>query len=158
MNRFTYFIRTNDYVRKTIIILLFLFTLITVYHGSLKIIKDIFDWDTAEFISFLYTGLIFVVLYWGYKYFKFSCKKYPDIMICLEYYFGILDIIREKLDNAEDRDDYPIIISDAVDLIEDYIIFYSNEKHKGLPIHFFAKELLSRVRSINKNAYTFIWE
>ncbi len=156
MNRFTYFIRTNDYVRKTIIILLFLFTLIN-FNPSLIIIKDIFDRDTAEFISLLYTILILVVLYWGYKYFKFSCKKYPEIIIGLEYHFGILDIIREKLDNAEDIDNSRII-SDAEALIEDYIIFYSNEKRKGLPNHFFAKELLSRVRRINKNAYTFIWE
>jgi len=157
MNRLTYFIRTYPYVRKTIIILLFLFTLISVYHGSLKIIKDIFDRDTAEFISFLYTILIFVVLYWGYKYFKFSCKKYPDIIIGLEYHLGILGIIRGKLDNAEDIDNSSIL-SNFEDLIEDYIIFYSNEKRKGLPIHFVAKELLSRVRRINKNAYTSIWE
>ena len=136
---------------------MFLFTLINVYQGSLIIIKDIFDRDTAEFISFLYTILIFVVLYWGYKYFKFSCKKYPDIIIGLEYHFGILDIIRGKLDNAEDVDNSSIF-SNFEDLIEDYIIFYSNEKHKGLPIHFVAKELLSRVRRINKNAYTYIWE
>jgi len=157
MNRFTHFIRTNNYVRKTILLLLFLFTLTNVYHGSLIIIKNIFDRDTAEFISFLYTILIFVVLYWGYKYFKFSCKKYPDIIIGLEYHFGILGIIREKLDKAEDIDNSRML-SDVEDLIEDYIIFYSNEKHKGLPIHFVAKELLPRVRRIHKNIYTFIWE
>lgn len=146
--------KIKTYILKAIIILLFIFSFYSFQRGSLSILDNFSDWGNTVHLSFVFSSLAVFVLYGGYKSFKFSFYKYPHIILNMEYYLGVLDIIKQKNDNNE-FDDLKGEIVDVQWLIEDIIIFYSDKKRKSYNGHMLAKELLHKVRRKN-NTFMFI--
>lgn len=146
--------KIKTYILKAIIILLFIFSFYSVQRGSSSILNNILGWEIAQGFSVLYSALVVFVLYVGYKSLKFSSYKYPQIILNMEYYFGILDIIKQKKDNNE-FDELEKEIMEVEWLIEDIILFYSDNKRRGCLGHLLAKELLHRVKRRN-NTFMFI--
>ena len=93
--------KIKTYILKAIIILLFIFSFYSSYRGALCIFNNILDWELSQKFSALYSTLAVFVLYVGYECLKFSSHKYPRIILNMEYYLGILDIIKQKKDNNE---------------------------------------------------------
>ena len=160
-------------IPKAIIIFLFIFSFYSLYRGSESILNNILDWEKAGAIAGAYSFLAVCVLYAGYKSLKFSSYKYPLIILNMEYYLGILDIIKQKKDNYNDNDDdefdelekdndddYDDVLEKEIVevkwLIEDIILFYSDKKRRrSYDEHILAKKLLHRVRRRN-NIFKFI--
>ena len=146
--------KIKTYILKAIIILLFIFSFYSSYRGALSIFNNILDWELSQKFSALYSTLAVFVLYIGYKSLKFSSYQYPKIILNMEYYLGILDIIKQKKDNNE-FDELEKDIVEVEWLIEDIILFYSDNKRRSYPGHLLAKELLHRVKRGN-NTFMFI--
>lgn len=136
----------KTYILKAIIILLFIFSFYSLQKGSLSILDSVLDWENTFQISVAFSLLVVAVLYMGYKSFKFSFYQYPQIILNMEYYLGILDIIKQKIDNNEFDVSEEHDMVDVEWLIEDIILFYSDNKRRYYPGHLLAKEILHRVR------------
>lgn len=161
--------KIKTYIPKAIIIFLFIFSFYSLCRGSESILNNILDWEKACAIAGGYSFLAVFVLYVGYKSLKFSSHKYPLIILNMEYYLGILDIIKQKKDNNNDNDDDEfdelekdnddVLEKEIVEvkwLIEDIILFYSDKKRRrSYDEHILAKKLLHRVRR-RKNIFKFI--
>ncbi len=146
--------KIKTYILKAIIILLFIFSFYSLQKGSLSILDSVLDWENTFEISGAFSLLAVFVIYMGYKSFKFSFYQYPQIILNMEYYLGVLDIIKQKNDNNE-FDDLKGEIVDVEWLIEDIILFYSDNKRRYYPGHLLAKEILHRVRR-GDNTFRFI--
>lgn len=149
--------KIKTYIPKAIIILLFIFSFYSLQSGSLSILNNILDWEKALGLSGLYSFLAVFVLYAGYKSLKFSSYKYPLIILNMEYYLGVLDIIKQKKDKDDDEfDELEKEIVEVEWLIEDIILFYSDKKRRrSYHEHILAKKLLHKVRRRN-NTFKFI--
>ena len=155
--------KIKTYIPKAIIILLFIFSLFSLVIGSESILNNILDWGKARGIAGFYSFLAVFVLYNGYKSLKLSFHKYPLIILNMEYYLGVLDIIKQKKENYNDNDnddsEFDGLEGEIVEvkwLIEDLILFYSDKKRKrSYDEHILAKKLLHRVRREN-NIFKFI--
>ena len=146
--------KIKTYILKAIIILLFIFSFYSFQRGSLSILDNFSDWGNTVDLSFVFSFLAVFVLYIGYKSLKFSSYQYPQIILNMEYYLRILDMIKQKKDNNE-FDELDKDIVEVEWLIEDIILFYSDNKRRSYPGHLLAKELLHRVKRGN-NTFMFI--
>ncbi|MCD4821923.1 MAG: hypothetical protein K8R11_07620 [Methanococcoides sp.] len=149
--------KIKTYIPKAIIILLFIFSFYSLGRGSESILNNILDWEKARGLAGLYSFLAIFVLYAGYKSLKFSSYKYPQIILNMEYYLGVLDIIKQKKDNDDNDDELEKEIVEVEWLIEDIILFYSDKKRRrrNYHEHMLAKKLLHKVRRRN-NTFKFI--
>jgi hypothetical protein len=136
--------------KRFIALCILVFCFASFYKGSSSLLRNIIPFNDSGIIALFLSAGILWLIYRGYLYMAFACSEIENIIINLEYYFNILEKIKEmRINGIRDEslhgsDD----INDISCFIQDYIIY----KSKTYPGRKVAK-LLPRVDRPNHDYY-----
>ena len=138
--------------KKFILLCFFLFCFVSFYKGSSFLIKDLLSYQSREGFAIAFSIGVLALIFFGYRYLAFSCYKFDTFIINLEYYFNILEKVKEMQINQISDESLSGVehINDIGCFIEDYIIYKSRKD--GYPSSM-ALKILPRVERINHDVY-----